>query len=290
MSRQQTDFVEETESFEAFDLVTEALEHIDSYNPSEKNVGVLREAEKRLTEALADDKDPHYLKARYFRAMVSYLENEPGKAIEQFEQMGEVPSDSAFGKELGYNIAAAYSAARKWEAAIKKFDEVIKKTEGDFEKNRKDDPELRLLARAGMALSYAGRIGEVKSRLKDLKGEKGEEAAASRTRNEERVKEYSVKIEEHYRLGRLDAGKGVDREIVKEAEQIIREAYTKVEGRTSDEIIELLPAEAPKKRREISARRVIIVVGIGILLILVFIVLVELFVGWDHVLTLSPAR
>ena len=279
MSEQRTDFIEETESFEAFELVTEALEDIDSYDAAKKNVEVLKQAKERLNEALKDDNDPRYLKARYFRAMVRYLEGEPRDAITQFEQMGRVTLDSAFGKELSYNIAAAHHAAGQWKAAIQKFDEVIKNTQDSPEKNTNDNSELRLLARAGLASSYGGQFERPE-------GEKEQELIASRKRDEERVKEYSRMIEEQYQLAKDEAVKGVDREVVKESEQIFREAYTKVEGET-DRIVELLPAEAPKRRRRISARKIIIVVGIFILLVFV---IMQLFVGWDYVFTLPPAN
>lgn len=271
MSEQRTDFIQETESFEAFDLVTNALEKIDSYAVS-KNVKVLQEADDSLTEALADGVDPNYLKARYFRAMVRYLQGKPRDALSQFEQMGRVNPESALGKEVSYNIAAAYSALRDWNNAISGFREVIKITQSDS--------EVRLLARAGLAMSYAGHIGEIRRRLTELEEQESGAAIASRKRNEQRVKRYFVLIERQYRRAQSDAQKVSDQRVVEESEQIFRESYAEVEGQRADRLIELVPA-APKKRRRIFNRRLIIVL---IVLLIVGLVLVELWVGWDVLL------
>jgi len=277
---------EETDSFEAFDLVTEALESIDSYDPSRKNVEVLKKAQSLLTEALSDGKDPEYLKARYFQAIASYMEGKPEEAIGLFgELLEKVNPGSAFGQELGYNTAAAYSAAGNWEVAIARFDEVIRRTQGDPKMNRRDNPELRLLARAGRALSYAGRIGAVEIRLERLRDEEGEGVADSKRRNEERIKKYSDEIKEQYKLARADAKKVLDREVVKEAEQVIHEAYEKLKGGAGYEVVELLPAEAPKKRRSIFAgvRRVIVRAVVVVVILAIF---VQIVVGWDNLLKL----
>jgi tetratricopeptide (TPR) repeat protein len=281
MSEERTTFIQETESFEAFDLVTEALEYIDSYDAEKKNTEVLREAEASLIKAFEQDKDRPYLKAQYFRAMVCYLKGEPVDALKEFAQIDQVNRESPFGKELSYNIAASHTAAGQWKAAIKKFDEVIKTTQANPKKDMNDDSRLRLLARAGLALSYAGQF----ERPEDEK-----QLSPSGKRDEERIKEYSRMIEDQYQLAKDDARKVVDRDTVKESEQILREAYTIVEGRNAERVVELLPVEAPKTKRRTSKRKVIIIVaGIVIFLVLVFIVYVELIVGWDHVFTYSPA-
>jgi tetratricopeptide (TPR) repeat protein len=283
MSEQGTDVIQETESFEAFECVAEALEYLDSYDAAKKNVEVLQQAKERLHEALADGNDPGYMKARYFRAMVHYLEGNPRAAITQFEQMGRMTLDSAFGKELSYNIAAAYNAAGEWEAAIPKFGDVIKNTHYSPEESTNYNSELRLLARAGLAFSYAGQFER-------LEGARPQELRSSGKRDEERIKEYSRMIEEQYQFAKDDARKVVDRDTVKESEQIFREAYTIVEGQNADRIVELLPAEAPTTKRRSSTRKIIIIVaGIVIFLVLIFFMYVELFVGWDHLFTSPPA-
>lgn len=277
MSEQRTDFLKETESFEAFDLVTQALEQIDSYDASTKNVEVLHEAEARLKDALEKDKDPNYFKAQYFQAMIRYLEGDPRKASSQFRELGDISLNSAFGRELSYNIAAAHNASGNWNAAIDRFKDIINNTE---EKTSEADVEVRLLTRAGLVSSCAGRIGYAQSELEKLKGQRSEEATASRTENEELIEKDSKEIEEQYQEAKRDARKIVDASLVKEAERIFRDAYTRVERQESD--IELVPAKVPKKKRRVY-KPIIIIVGFVLFIILVWAIYVELFVGWDHV-------
>jgi hypothetical protein len=97
--------------------------------------------------------DKAYFKARYFQAVVKYLQGEHRLAIDNFYGL-ETNLDSEVGQEIRYNIAVAnYNLAvsdrskpRSLEAAISEFKEVVDKA---------DDPEIKLLARAGLALSYA---------------------------------------------------------------------------------------------------------------------------------------
>jgi tetratricopeptide (TPR) repeat protein len=141
----QTDFTDETRSDRAFELVTDALLNIDCYQESE-DPKFLARAEKRLQAAL--EKDPKYFKARYFQAMVSYLSGKAGDAIEQFNGLLSAP-DPALSEEIKYNLAAAYSQVGRSTQAIPLFKQVIKAT--------RDDPELNLLARAGLLLARAER-------------------------------------------------------------------------------------------------------------------------------------
>jgi tetratricopeptide (TPR) repeat protein len=277
MTEQRTDFLKETENFEAFDLVTEALEQIDSYDGSKKNVEVLREAYDRLRKARDDNNDPKYFKARYFQAMILYLENNPSEAISQFRELGDITSNSALGRELRYNIAAAYNASGNWEEAIKRFDNVIINT---LEKNSEADAEVLLLSRAGFALSCADGITEIKARLKEMEPQRREEAPDSSPSSEERIADYSWKIEQQYKLAKEAARNVVDMRVLKKSEQIFKIAYTQIEGQASDTIIELRPAEVQKKKRRVT-KRIIIIVGILIFIFLAWAVYVELFKGWD---------
>jgi tetratricopeptide (TPR) repeat protein len=232
-SFQQTNFGDEAESFEVFDSLTEALAHIDSYDPAQNNTHVLLEAERRLQVALANDGDAQYHKAQYFQGIVSYLKGNSDEAIRRFESMSESVSSSILKDEIAYNLAAAYTDARKWQDAIKKFREVIQNTAG-VEKPSQDRCELRLIAQAALAHSYAKQIVELRSQ--------GE--------NQKLIDEYSAQIEKQYESAQHAARQVLDRDVVKEAEQLIREAYQIVGRATAT--IELLPAESRRKRWKAS--------------------------------------
>jgi len=279
MSEQPTNLIRETENFEAFDLVTEALEKIDSYDPKKKNLEVLHEAEGHLAKALADDLDPHYLKAQYFRGIVRFLENRPSEALSEFERMGTITPGSAFGKEVRYNIAASYSALGNWETAIAMFNEVLEITEPYSGRKINNDSEVRLLTHTGLAFSYAGRIGEVRKRIFDLEKQDSKEAIASREREEQRVEEYLKALQAQYHLARDEAQGVSDQAIVQESEQIFRDAYNDVEGPETDRVIELVSVR-PKKRRLFKWLTIVLLVLLIIFLTYEF---VQIYLGWDHV-------
>jgi tetratricopeptide (TPR) repeat protein len=265
---------EKLESFEAFDSVTEALEHIDSYNPAQNNTDVLWEAEKSLEVALMDQGDPSYRKAQYFQAMVSYLKGESAKAIERFELMSESGAKSILKEELAYNLAAAYAEAGRWDDAIKKFQDVITNT---AEKSGQDNYELRLFARAGLAHCYAKQIDDFQEKLKSVR-EVGESTVAAAL-YEQQINRNSAQIQTQYASAKHDARKVLDPEVVKEAEQVIREAYKSAPW-AGFETVELLPADPPKKRWKISRRSLIIIAAA----VLLFIAYIEFRVGWDYVI------
>jgi tetratricopeptide (TPR) repeat protein len=271
-SIQPTNSAVETESFEAFDRVTEALEYIDSYNPQLNNKSVFEEAEKSLKAAL-DEKaaDPNYHKAKYFQAMVSYLKgSESDEAVRNFQRLSD-SSPNAIEDELAYNLGAAYTHAGRWDDAIQKFNEVTGTANGNSKKSGSNDPELRLFARAGLAHSYAGLIKQVRK-----------EAVSSEIKNENLIKEYSAQIRKQYEFGRLDAGAVFDTKLVKEAEQVIREAYKTVDE-SGAEFIELLPAQpSEKKQRRLPRRAIIGLTIVFLLLVMGIAVYIELYVGWDY--------
>jgi tetratricopeptide (TPR) repeat protein len=146
----QTDLERETTNFKAFDLLTTALTRIDKYQSS-KDEKLLDEAAEFINEALkADDK---YFKAKYFQAVVNHLQGNNKEAIDVFYGLESNPT-SEVGQEIRYNIAVANynivvadtSKSRSFEDAIHRFKEVA---------DTAIDPETKLLARAGLALSYA---------------------------------------------------------------------------------------------------------------------------------------
>ena len=274
-SFQQTNF-EETESFEAFHSVTEALEHIDSYNPAQNNTAVLAEAEKRLKDALADNADPRYRKAQYFQAIVSYLKGNSEEAIKRFESMSESAPKSILKDEVAYNLAAAYTEVGKWDEAIKKFNEVITST-ASIEESSQDNHELGLMAHVGLAHSYAKQIEELQAQSKKLQEQEDKTAAPN---IEKQIHENAHRIIKEYESARAEAKKVVDADVVKEAERVIREIYANPGFWIRPETIELLPAKPAKKRWKFSGRtREILLVAI--ILVLTLIAYIQFFVGWD---------
>lgn len=274
---------EETDNFEAFDYITEALEKIDSYHRSEKNEAVLDEADKLLSQAQELDGKRRYVKAEYLRAMVSYLKGDSEYAIGRFQELRGASRDASFNDELAYNLAAAYSHGRRWRDAVREFNGVLNREEAS--------PDLRLIARAGKALVYAERVAEIEQRQRRLTREEGIEAARETEKEtRRRVKRDSRRIDRQHdsikkELGAREGGEGFDRDMVKEAEKILRNAYRRTKGRAANKAVRLLPPEPPKKRRELSAkaRRIILAVAALILLLVIMgAVLVVLFVGWDY--------
>lgn len=144
----------ETENLEAFELVTEALANIDAYQET-RNGELLISAHESLSRALELDED--YFRARYFLAMVNYLQGKPDEsqsvetnAVAQFQRLTKFTKDDAVALELNYNRAAALFQAESYFEAIKLFETTISESQ--------KDPEVNLLARAGLALSLATRL------------------------------------------------------------------------------------------------------------------------------------
>jgi tetratricopeptide (TPR) repeat protein len=285
MSRllQQRFLDEETENFEAFDCVTEALEKIDSYKRSEKNENVLDEADNLLSRAQKLNGERRYIKAEYLRAMVSYLRGNSEDAISRFQELRGASGDASFNDELAYNLAAAFSEDRRWRDAVREFNGVI---------NRKGvSPNLRLIARAGKALVYAQRVTQVKWRLRRRAREEGAEAERAKKEDARRVKRDSRRIDRQHdsikeELGEREGGEGFDREVLEETEEILREAYMRARRYVATREIKLLPPEAPKKKRwRLSARErriILLVAALIFLLVIAGAVIVALFVGWDY--------
>lgn len=284
MSRlvQQRFLDEETDNFEAFDCVTEALEKIDSYDRSKQNENVLDEADKLLSHAQKLNGEHRYVKAEYFRAMVSYLRGKSEDAIGRFQELRGASGDAFFNDELSYNLAAAYSEDSRWRDAVREFNGLINKKEVS--------PDLRLISRAGKALVYAERVVEVERRLKRIGREEGAEAKREREIYARRVKRDSRRIDRQHEsiekeLREREGDEGFDRDVVKETELILRRAYRRAKGYAASKAIQLLPPEATKKQRGLSAtaRRIILVIAaVIILFIIAGAVFVFIRVGWDY--------
>jgi tetratricopeptide (TPR) repeat protein len=197
---------EENEGFEAFDLVTDALMNIDSYQKSE-DPKFLTRAEKCLRDAL--EKDSGYFKAQYLLAMVNYLGGHASDAASQFIELLGTKGDATLDKEIMYNLAAAQNEAGRPEQAISLFKQLILMT-------KIDDPELNLLARAGLLLTRAERWRARQGYIAE--------------RNFRRIKAQSKRIRK--RLGAnffmrwLRAEKNVDKMTAVEVEKVIDKALS----------------------------------------------------------------
>lgn len=192
---------------EAFDLVTEALEKLDTYQQAiaadkttqfgtvndftdlarasrpnhSSHQDLLISAEQLFSSASKED--PTYFKAKYFQAMVAYLNGTPAatssppsvettsgdsestdavsqfialqKSISeetddagsQFRDLKQSGKKTLVANELNYNLAAALFESGQWTKAITQFEDTIKHSQADS--------EVQLLARAGAALAYA---------------------------------------------------------------------------------------------------------------------------------------
>jgi tetratricopeptide (TPR) repeat protein len=130
----------------AFELLTQALEDIDSYQKY-RRLSALQSAEHSLTAAL--DKDPDYLGALFYRGIVCDLAGRPADAPPYFERVIQGAPSKEIHDEARYNWGVAkyhqYSQVFLVEAK-KAFQDVIGAT---------SDPVLRELARANLGQAHA---------------------------------------------------------------------------------------------------------------------------------------
>ena len=245
-TEQQTDLAKETESFKAFDLLTTALTHIDNYQSS-KDKDLLDQAATSLAEALETDK--YYFKARYFQAVVKYLKADYDGAITGFDNLLKLKPEPYVAEEIHYNIAVAKSEKHDFDNAITEFDKLLKSS----------NVETRLLARAGLALSYANLIKDPKQ-LSELK--ETEETA-------------SIKAETYYKeiqhiLAHTNR-RVVSDEVVKEVKRIMDRAFNKAVS---------LPKRRNRKRALAIRRlkRIFAITG-GLILLWLLILYFYLYVG-----------
>jgi tetratricopeptide (TPR) repeat protein len=244
----QTDLKKETKNFEAFDRLTTALTRIDEFQVS-KNKRLLEEAAEFISKAL--EADNKYFKAQYFQAVVNYLQGKH-TALDDFKKLLKSDSPPEVKNEINYNIAVINAAQGEVDSAIAGFDEV---TKGPA------DPEIKLLARAGLALTCRWRI--------DKRGS------------------YETK-----------EGQKSDPEIIKEQDQEIRNTVaSEEEGLITDEVVtevERIMSEAleedvklrrPRRRKRLSAlirrlRKPILLI-IGSIIVVLFILWLYLYVGFN---------
>ncbi len=138
----------ETTDRKAFDHVTEALACLDRFKYS-KSYDDLQEAKTQLEQAHAQD--PAYLRPVYYGAMVSDLLGSAKDAIGEFEKV--LLEHPPFAEEVRYNLAVAYYHRYSkvyLDRAVELFTTVVA--------NSENNQALNLLARAGLAQTYAMRM------------------------------------------------------------------------------------------------------------------------------------
>lgn len=232
----QADFEKETQSFEAFDQLTTGLTLIDKYQSSEyKDEVLLDQAATSIEEALKADKN--YFKAQYFKAVVKYLQGAKD-AINYFDSLFESNPASNVRNEILYNIAVINSKAGNFPAAIEGFQSVIKGA---------TDPEINLLARAGLALTCAKRIKDPEYR----------NAKEIQARDREEIKIQWLEIKKIVASTRAET---VREEVVNEIRQIMDWAL--------NENVKL-PGRWRQKLAQIFRKKIILIPAIIILVLLI---------------------
>jgi tetratricopeptide (TPR) repeat protein len=138
----------ETMDRQAFEFVAKAMEQIDEYNHDHR-LSYLKDAESVLTQAIT--RDSQYLDASLYAGIVKDLIGKPADAIPFFDAiLSSLPKDSESRRdEVQYSRGVAWYhqySHRKLAQAEPDFLAVV---------NSSQDKGLRLLARAGLAQTYA---------------------------------------------------------------------------------------------------------------------------------------
>jgi tetratricopeptide (TPR) repeat protein len=138
----------QTANREAFELVTQAMERLDDYR-RDRRPSLLEQADTALAQAL--QRDPQYVGASFYAGVVKDLIGKAADAIQFFDRiLNYLPPDSERRRdEVQYSRGVAWYhqySHSKLERAEHDFLAVVQRTE---------DPLLKLLARAGLAQTYA---------------------------------------------------------------------------------------------------------------------------------------
>jgi tetratricopeptide (TPR) repeat protein len=138
--------VTETNSWQAFNLTTDALRDIDRFVSSlSKNRTVLVDAKEKLMSAV--EKDPRFSRAQYYSAIVDDLLGQPAKAVSQLETL--IASGPDFKVEAQYNLGVSYYhlySRDKIDRAIAEFELVA---------TQASTSALKYMAQAGLIRSFA---------------------------------------------------------------------------------------------------------------------------------------
>src|ERR1017187_1799853 len=95
----------ETSNWQAFNLATEALRDIDRFvSSSSKNRTILVEARQKLAGAV--HKDPSFIRAQYYSAIVDDMLGQPAKAASELERL--LDQKPTFKDDGEYNLGVRY--------------------------------------------------------------------------------------------------------------------------------------------------------------------------------------
>lgn len=136
----------ETSNWQAFNLATEALRDIDRFvSSSSKNRTILVEARQKLAGAV--NKDPNFIRAQYYSAIVDDMLGQSAKAATQLEHL--LDQKPTFRDEAEYNLGVSYYHLYSKEQitkAIGAFESVVRQTA---------DIPLKYMANAGLVRAYS---------------------------------------------------------------------------------------------------------------------------------------
>jgi tetratricopeptide (TPR) repeat protein len=138
----------QTTDREAFELVTEAIGRLEEYR-ADRRLSLLQDADSALSRAV--QRDPQYVSAWFYAGVVKDLIGKAADAVQFFDSiLDRLPSDSESRRdEIQYSRGVSWYhqySHSKLERAESDFLAVVR---------RAKDPGLRLLARAGLAQTYA---------------------------------------------------------------------------------------------------------------------------------------
>src|SRR5450759_204072 len=95
----------ETNVWQAFTLATDALRDIDSFvSSSSRDRAVLIAARDKLKSAV--DKDPNFVRARYYSAILDDMLGQPARAVSQLEAL--LVEKPVFKDEAEYNLGVSH--------------------------------------------------------------------------------------------------------------------------------------------------------------------------------------
>jgi tetratricopeptide (TPR) repeat protein len=136
----------ETSNWQAFNLATEALRDIDRFvSSSSKNRTILVEARQKLAGAV--NKDPSFIRAQYYSAIVDDMLGQPAKAASQLERL--LDQEPTFRDEAEYNLGVSYYhlfSKDQITKAISAFENVVRQTA---------DLPLKYMASAGLVRAFS---------------------------------------------------------------------------------------------------------------------------------------
>jgi tetratricopeptide (TPR) repeat protein len=176
----------ETMDRQAFELVAKAMQRLDNYN-HDHQLSFLQDAESALTEAIT--RDAQYLDASFYAGIVKDLIGKSADAVPFFDKiLSNLPRESEHRRDVvQYSRGVAWYhqySHTKLEHAEKDFLAII---------DRSKDSDLKLLARAGLAQSYAmWMIPRTSGKEKLLKGEGVEELKLIETKRTQCLKQIDL--------------------------------------------------------------------------------------------------